>query len=145
MSRFGPDDRAIIGALADVLIPEAEGMPAATAVGVAAALLDRVADLRADLVADLLRVVRKGRGEEPGAFLARLKAEDSEGFAALALVVAGGYYLSPEVRERLGYSGPERRPVNPGDIPDFEDLRLLDPVKSRGPIWRVASLPPVKS
>jgi len=136
VSRFTPEDRAAIGVLADVLIPEAEGMPAATAVGVTDALLDQVANLRADIVADLLRVARNKRGEDPSTFLARLKADDADGFSALALAVAGGYYLSPVVRERLGYSGPERRPVVPGDALDFEGLRLIDAVKARGAIWR---------
>jgi hypothetical protein len=136
VSRFPPQARATIGVLADLLIPEAEGMPSATSVGVTEGLLDQVANFRSDIVPDLLRVVRNLGDAEPGFYLARLKEEDPEGFAALTLAVAGGYYLSAQVRNKLGYSGPERRPLVPGAPLDFEEMQLLRPVLERGATWR---------
>ena len=134
MSRFTAEQRQVFGALADILIPEAEGMPSATSVGVADDLLDRVANLRSDIVGDLLRVCRLSATLDPQAAIEKIWTEDEEGFAALGLAVAGGYYMSEPVRRLLGYTGPERRPV-PIDAPD-EFGALMEPVIRRGPIYR---------
>ncbi|WP_052161166.1 hypothetical protein [Hoeflea sp. BAL378] len=134
MSRFTAEQRQVFGALADILIPEAEGMPSATSVGVADDLLDRVANLRSDIVGDLLRVCRVAATQDPQAAIGKIRAEDEEGFAALALAVAGGYYMSDPVRRLLGYTGPERRPVATDAPDDFG--ALLDPVIRRGHIYR---------
>ena len=45
--------------------------------------------------------------------------------------MAGGYFLSPDVRERLGYPGQKAKRLEN----DF-DGALLQPVIDRGPIFR---------
>ena len=47
--------RGSFGELADILIPHAEGMPAATEIDIAGVALDRVLKVRPDLQADLER------------------------------------------------------------------------------------------
>ncbi|MCW1384878.1 hypothetical protein OLX02_18850 [Novosphingobium sp. KCTC 2891] len=134
MNWFKEDDRAVIRALADILIPDAEGMPSASAAGAADELLDRVVQLRADLAPRVLAAVRFARGKDHRAALEELRTHDSETWQGFCLAIAGGYYLFDDVRALLGYTGPERRPVDPEAAPDFTDL--LAPVLARGPIWR---------
>ena len=58
MSWFDEDQRRRLDALADELIPEAEGMPAATQVGATGPLLRQVLNARPDLAPEMLRVLR---------------------------------------------------------------------------------------
>lgn len=132
MSWFSDADRAVLAELADVLIPAAEGMPAASAVGAVGPLLDRVVNFRPDLAPEVLRVVRACRGKEPQAALEQLRAADFDGYVALGLALAAGYYMADEVGELLGYKGPARHPITGEE--DISDL--LAPVLARGPIWR---------
>jgi hypothetical protein len=57
---FDAAQRATFAALADVLVPAAEGMPAASAVDIAGAGLDRVLRARPDLEAPLSRILAIG-------------------------------------------------------------------------------------
>lgn len=133
---FTADDRILIRQLADMLIPEAEGMPSASSVGACDALLDRVVHLRADLAPAILAALRHARGLPPAEALETLRKAHLETWQAFTLAIAGAYYLAPEVRDLLGYTGPERRPVDPSEPPDWAEL--LQPVIARGPIWRRA-------
>lgn len=134
MSWFNEEERAVIRLLADTLIPEAEGMPSASSIGCADALLDGVLKLRADLAPPMRTAIRHAKGKEPRAALERLRSDDPESWQALTLAIAAAYYQSPTVRGLLGYTGPERRPVDPSAPPDHADL--LAPVIARGAIWR---------
>lgn len=137
MSRFSEHDRIVLGRLFDILIPDAEGMPSATAMGVERDLLDRVANFRPDLVPDLLRVARRHADSDAAEAVQALFSNDAEGFAALGLAAAGGYYIADEVRRLLAYTGPERRvPLEPGMEPDFLAHNLLDSVLRRPLMWR---------
>ena len=68
-------DRERLGALADVLVPAAAGMPSATEAGVHREGLDRVLAARPDLEPVLVRVLAAADGE-PGDILLRLQASD---------------------------------------------------------------------
>jgi hypothetical protein len=131
-----PEQRVVFAALADVLLPACDGMPAASEVDVAGRWLDRVLRVRPDLAPELERVLAAATDGSPEHALARLRAEDPVGLEALVAVVTGAYYMSPKVRRPLGYPGQRPRPAYP-DEADW-DLRdgLLDPVVERGPIYR---------
>jgi hypothetical protein len=133
-------DREVLAALADVLIPAGDGMPAASEAGVASALLDEVLAARPDLAEPLARVLEAVAGDDPGATLARLQAEDDAEFDLLATVVAGAYFLSPDVCRRLGYPGHRPLPVDQ-QPPDEELEALVAEVVSRGPIHRPTPRP----
>lgn len=133
MSGFTPGELSRLAALADHLVPAAEGMPCASAAGMPGPLLDQVLNARPDLRAPLKRLLDRAEGEAP-AFIAGLYGNDREGLRVLGLVVAGGYYLSPDVRARLGYSGPSRQ--QPAPAPELADHPALQRVRARGPIWR---------
>jgi choline dehydrogenase-like flavoprotein len=111
-------DRRALAALADELIPAADGMPSATDVGVHDHLLDRVVAARPDLHPGLV------------ASLAALQLDpgDAAARAKVAYVVAGAYYLSPLVRELLQYQTTDPAPVRADAFPAYIAEGLLDHV-----------------
>lgn len=128
--------RETLAGLADVLVPAAEGMPAASEAGVAGRWLDRVLRARPDLGPELVRVLAEAEGRAPVAEIRRLQEEDEAGFGVLALVVTGGYYLNPKVRKLIGYPGQKPNPPYPDEADYYLSDGLLDPVLARGPIYR---------
>ena len=130
-----PEERATFAGLADVLVPEAAGMPSASAVGVHERRLDRrsrhapISPSRCDRSWP----TRQGRSAE--AEIARLRADDDERFRLLLSLVTAAYYSSPKVRRLIGYPGQRAHEVFPDQAE--HDLRdgILDPVVARGPIW----------
>jgi hypothetical protein len=127
--------RQRLAALADLLIPEAHGMPAASAAGVHTTGLDRVLRWRDDLLPVLERTLSEGAGQDPAEHLAAVR-DCGPRWEVLTLVVAAGYYMSPEVRARLGYPGQVGRQIAPDEYFRLVDSGVLDPVIKRGPIYR---------
>jgi hypothetical protein len=131
-----PELRDRLRAFADVLIPEAHGMPSASAVGVADGQLDRVLRARPDLADPLARALEIADHADHEGSLARLVAEDPTAHEALLLTIVGGYYIDADVRRRLGYDGQEPVEVRPEIIPNYVEEGLIDPLLARGPIYR---------
>lgn len=131
-----PQLRPTLMALADVILPAGDQMPAASEADADGAWLDRVLSVRADLGPTLTRVLEAAAGRDPVAEVQRLRTEDPEGLLALATTVAGAYYLNPRIRLLHGYPGQAPSLPEPGE--SNHDLRdgLLEPVMSRGPIYR---------
>ncbi|MCY3632762.1 MAG: hypothetical protein OXH29_08845 [bacterium] len=125
--------------LADVMLPAAHGMPSASDVKAVVVYLDQVLGWRNDLRQSLARAVA---GLEPATFtvdqLAALHEEDEDAYIALTTAVAACYYLSPEVRGRIGYPGQVAKTYDPYAYTEWVAEGLLDPVVERGPIWREA-------
>ena len=119
--------RRRFAALADDLIPGDGHMPAASDIGVADHLLDEVLAVRPDLRAALVRVLDGPEAQAPGGpWLDDLRRRDPAGAQALLTAVAGGYYLHPDVRDRLGYPGQVPTEVNALEFPAFVAEGLLD-------------------
>jgi hypothetical protein len=135
-ARFDADRRAVLAAVADVLIPKGNGMPSASEAGVAARWLDEVLRLRPDFGPPLTTVLDNMKGVDPAGAMARMRAEDPAGFGVLAEVVAGGYFLNPEVRSAIGYPGQQSVPIHHDDPPDYEQDGLIASVIARGPVYR---------
>jgi len=114
-------------ALADVLIPAADGMPAASEVDVGGKWLDRALRARPDLEPLFARVLADAEGQEPEAEVRRLQAEDPDGFGALSTLAAGAYTMHAKVRKRLGYPGQGANPPLP-DEADYYLEGLLPPL-----------------
>jgi hypothetical protein len=133
---FDADRRAVLAAVADVLIPKGDGMPSASEAGVAARWLDEVLRLRPDFGPQLAAVLDRMKGVDPSASVARVRAEDPAGFGVLAEVVAGGYFLNPEVRSAIGYPGQQSVPIEHEEPADYERDGLIASVISRGPVYR---------
>jgi hypothetical protein len=128
--------RQWLAAIADVLIPAGSGMPSATQMDVPGGQLDAVLAARPDLAHHLVRAwTTTERSDAPEA-LEELQALDPLGYDAVRLVVAGGYYLHPEVRRLLAYNGHEPQPVRVDVLPEYVEEGLLERVVERGPRFR---------
>ena len=131
---FDADERAVLAALADILIPASEGFPSASEAGVTAKGLDEVLSYRPDIFDGLKSLLASARGRPPAEVVTDLQKNDPAGFGLLAEIVPGAYFLNPEVRARLGYAGQGPRPIDPHA--DDLDRGLLQSVLDRGPIYR---------
>jgi hypothetical protein len=129
-------ERAALAAAADVLIPPAHGMPAASEAGVPSRGVDRVLAARPDLGPALAELLARIDLVSAAEDVRRLRASEPDAFRTLLDIVTAAYYLSPKVRRRLGYPG--QRPHEVFLDQAEHDLRdgILDPVLARGPIWR---------
>lgn len=126
---------ATLAAVADVLIPEAHGMPAAGAV-VGEARLRFVLGARPDLAEPLAAALRPELGDDPGARLGGLERDEPAHHAALISAVVFGYYTDKRVRELLGYPGQEAKTLYSWKLPEYIEEGLIDQVLARGPVWR---------
>ena len=127
-------DRALLGRLADELIPAGEGFPSASSAGVAGAWLDAVLTARPDLEVALKDLLQKARIGIPAAVVERLRTDDPGAFGILAEITAAAYFMNSDVQRAIGYSGQDPRPIDPR--PDYLDDDLLEAVIRRGPIYR---------
>jgi hypothetical protein len=123
-------------AIADVLIPEAEGMPRASQVGVGGEMLDRMLALRPDLREGFMRGLRAAVGKAPAEAAEALNRDDPVAFGAIGLMASAGYYMSPQVRKLIGYPGQESRPADPDETPEYVANGMLQQVIDRGPIFK---------
>jgi len=135
-AKFDAGRRAVLAAVADVLIPKGDGMPSATEAGVAGRWLDEVLQLRPDFGPPLAAVLDKMKGLDPTAAVTRERADDPAGFGVLAEVVAGGYFLNPRVRSAIGYPGQQSVPIQHQEPPDYEQDGLIASVIARGRVYR---------
>jgi hypothetical protein len=62
---------------------------------------------------------------DAGLYLKQLTQQDPEARAAIETAVAGGYYLSADVKARLSYPGPHAVPITPDPRPDYVREGLL--------------------
>jgi hypothetical protein len=133
---FDDAQRARLAELADCLIPGGAGLPAASAVDVHGAWIDRVLAARPDLATVVQEVLAgDGAGQE---LLDRVKADQPETFGHFAYAVAGAYLINPRIRRLLGYpaAAPARNPAMEGEAESYLEDGILDAVIDRGPIYR---------
>ncbi len=128
--------RSVLAGLADVLIAEGRGMPAASRVGVAGALLDRCLEAAPVLAEPLLALLDEALAEVPAAYVRELAAARPDDFAVLSTAVVGAYYLSPAVRDLIGYPGQAPSPLTTAGEPEYLDM--LERVYERHPGYREA-------
>jgi hypothetical protein len=132
---FDEQRMAVLGAVADQLIPQAHGMPSAGVV-VDRTRLRFVLGARPDLADPLRATLRPELGDDPAARLAVLERDEPEHHGALVLAVVGGYYTDKGVRDRLGYPGQEAKQLYSWKYPEYMEEGLIDKVLARGPVWR---------
>ena len=134
--RLSASQRTVLSRLADVLVAEGRGMPAASAVGVAGDLLDRCLEAAPVLAEPLLTLLDEAPRGAPDSYVRHLAADRPDDFAVLSTAVVGSYYLSPEVRDLIGYPGQEPSPLSVAGEPDY--LEMLERVYERHPGYREA-------
>ena len=132
-----PAQRLVLSRLADVLVAEGFGMPAASVVGVADDLLDRCLAAAPSLGEPLLGLLDEAPADGLDGFVRRLAVDRPDDFAVLSTTVVGAYYLSAEVRELIGYPGQQPNPVSVASEPDYLDM--LERVYERHPGYRECS------
>ncbi len=126
--------RAIMAELADVLIPAGDGMPSASAAAAAQEGLNLVLAAVPSLEANLADVLSKAKGREPAEFIASLARTDPAAYGVLTEVVTAAYFMNPNVRQAVGYTGQGPSPLDPRV--DYMEDGLLESVIKRGPIYR---------
>ena len=120
-------ERRELARVADALLPAADGMPAASEAGVGDQLVDTVLGLRPDLGDGLHRALGLTAGSPSASVaLADLKARDPDGYRTLLVAAAGAYYLSPQVRDRLGWHSEQGIDLGPPAYPEYVGEGLLD-------------------
>ncbi len=128
--------RQAFAAVADILIPAAEGMPAASQVDIGGEVLERILTLRPELREAFLRGVRACAGKPPREAIETLNKTDQAAGSAIGLVASAGYYMDARVRALIGYPGQEDRPGDPDEEPEYVRNGMLRAVIDRGPIYR---------
>jgi len=137
MSTLDPTLRKTFAAIADVLIPNAEGMPSASEMDVHGDMLDHILSLRPDLRENFLRGLTKAVGRDATEAANDLNRNDAAALTAIGLVASAGYYMTPRVRELIGYPGQQSRPeADPDAVPEYVANGMLQHVIDRGPIFR---------
>ena len=64
--------------------------------------------------------------------LKQMSADDKETFDPLSSILAGAYFMTPQVKELIGYPGQHRDPAPVGQAADELGTGILDPVLERG-------------
>ncbi|MHA6642806.1 hypothetical protein [Mesorhizobium sp. A623] len=137
MSQFDQSLRDTFAAIADVLIPNAEGMPSASEMNVQGDMLDHILGLRPDLRENFMRGLKKAAGRDASEAANDLNQTDAAALSAIGLVASAGYYMMPPVRELIGYPGQQSRPESdPDAVPPYVKNGMLQQVIDRGPIFR---------
>jgi hypothetical protein len=127
------EDRRLYGALADILIPHAEGMPSATEAEVPSRWLEDALRFRPDLETGLRTALEIATNRSPEEAVEVLNRENAPAFESLGTLTAGAYFLNPEVRCLIGYPGQVE--TQPRD--DMETyLDMLERVVDRGQVYR---------
>lgn len=129
-------DRGVFAAMADIIIPAWERMPAASAVGVQDNLLDRVLSARPDLAEGVMQSIAFCRGRQASEGVNDLFQSNKEAFDAFTLAATGAYYMDETVRRLVGYPGQESPPYDPAVTPDYLTNGLIERVVRRGPVYR---------
>lgn len=120
------DAREILGRVADVIIPRAEGMPAASDVDVASKLIDRVLGYSPELAPRLREVLMEFRGKQPEDVLRLMFKHDKKALEILILTCCGSYYMHPEVQDLIGYSGQEAEVIDRAELPEYLEDGTLE-------------------
>jgi hypothetical protein len=133
-----PQQRAVLLAVADILIPGAGENPKASAAPGYEAWLERSVAARADsleALSQILDALAGSVGTDLDKRLRDLHAADDGRFHLLSSVVAGAYLMVPEVRRLIGYPGQHASPPRIDEAADELSDGILDPVIGRGPIY----------
>lgn len=127
------EDRKRFAALADALIPAAEGMPSASQAAVPETWLDEALKHRPDL-SDGLRAALEAAGDLPAdEALNLLNTAHIVAFEALGTLTAGAYFMNPEIKQLIGYPGQVATPPKDDTHTYFD---LLENVLERGQVYR---------
>jgi hypothetical protein len=135
LAGFDTAARARLKAIADLLIPDAHGMPSAGDI-LTEDRLRFVLAARPDLAGPLATALQPEFGDDVQARLDALARDEPSNLGALQLVIVAGYYTDRRVRELIGYPGQMAIEVKSWVHPPYLEEGLIDAVLARGPVWR---------
>jgi len=130
--------RAVLLAVADILIPEFGENPKASAAPGYEAWLDRSMAARADSLETLSQILDELAGSADIDLDERLRGLHAAGdgrFHLLSSVVAGAYLMVPEVQRLIGYPGQHASLPRIDEAAEELSDGILDPVLARGHIY----------
>ncbi len=136
MPTYSDAFRSHYAALADFLIPAYENKPSASSVGVHLDMMDEALRIRPDQEEGFRRAVEFCEGREVSEALNALAKEDPAAFTALTTITTGGYMMTDEARQAVGYPGQDAAPYDPTETPEYVTNGMLQRVIDRGPIFR---------
>lgn len=136
--------RSALEIIGDYLIPEAHGMPAASAMEVGTTQLDAVLSSRPDLAPLLERTLADAELDDVEGYISDLESSDPEAYGAITLAVVAGYYMHPTVHQLIGYPGQVPKDVQRmGEYEIYQEglMELAEKVIERGPVYRPTPSP----
>ena len=119
--------RADLESIADLLIPAAVGMPAASEIATTGKWLDRVLAADPGRLEPLRELGRRGPDD--------LFDTDPATFELAADAIIAAYFMHPRVRRLIGYPGQKPTLVAPDEAEHYLPLDALERVRARGPIY----------
>ncbi|MCB1445213.1 MAG: hypothetical protein KDJ87_05250 [Rhizobiaceae bacterium] len=126
---LGREQSRMLAELADQLIPPAPGAISASEAGIPGPLLDKIEQYAPERL-DLLRLVVEAAAKtDPATALEKLKVDDRITYDSFCETIAAAYFMSAEVRRKVGFPG--REPV-PAKIDAVDLEELLVPVLEGG-------------
>ena len=131
-------EHATLLRIADTLIPESGPNPKASDARDFVPYLHLALAARADVFETVLKAVGELANVPDNDLrhaLKRMWREDKVTFDPLSSIVAGAYFMSPQVKELIGYPGQHRDPAGLEDAANELETGILDPVIERGPIY----------
>ena len=145
---FSPDQRSLLSAVLNRIIPAKDELPGAGNLGVAAYIEETVSATTSQtrLFNDGLAQIAVATGQSsakafeglPDAakdeLLRSVETAHPVFFDQLVLQTYNGYYTNPEVFRIIGYEVPKLAP--PGSQPELLDTSLLDQQRQREPFWK---------
>jgi hypothetical protein len=122
-------ERRAFATLADVLIPPSPKGFSASEAGLAGPLADLLETHAPERLTLVRRAIALGTNTTAEDALAKLRREEPAGYDRFCETVAAIYFMSPEVREAVGFPGRLPKPARI-EVSEMEDL--LAPVLEAG-------------
>ncbi len=106
--------RSKFGQICGVVLPPWEALPGADQLNLENTLLDKVMVIRPDLRNSLINLLDSMADLVTAADLNALQTQSPDKLRLLVTVIGGAYYLHPEVKSALGYSGQQALTLSRG-------------------------------
>ncbi|GLP76696.1 hypothetical protein TUM20983_38060 [Mycobacterium antarcticum] len=131
-------EQATLLRIADALIPASGPNPSASSAKHFVQYLHLALAARADVFETVLTAVTALADVADESMYDALKtvwAQDKPIFDPLSSIIACAYFMTPEVKELIGYPGQHRDPAGLEDAANELETGILDPVLERGYIY----------
>ncbi|MDJ0459844.1 hypothetical protein PUN71_021785 [Arthrobacter sp. NQ7] len=122
--------------IAEWFVPQVDGYPTTAEADPDNSVLNLVLDQLQSHWTVIGEALDAAQDADVPEYLERLAAEEPATYGILRTVFVGRYLTCRPVWEVLGYTGRRPVPILPGEAEKFLEGGLLEPVRSRGKIYR---------